>query len=499
MGEAQNQAIIATADDAVLAKLSCVERGYYDDPFISAMARGASSASGLSTPDPPLRIPLCYSKDSDRVQFSSSGQLRLDKHHRPLSSGSARKIASGLEGRRTGEAMMNRFSPASSTEPIIRRGTHARVAAIDRTIRAFLSLSPRAEKQIVILGAGRDTTCLRYLFGFLQDHVKNGTKLSERDGDMRMKLVNVKPIVKWYEVDHPSVICAKARSWLPGCIPEGYKYQCTQTTGCDKNETAKSYSIRISEENVADATGCSTADEHKKYYHLIGHDLRSPPSELFSIFSHHGYVSSNPTLFVFECVMMYLPDVVSRDLLRFIVNSANALTSSTATNPFVAVAIYDPIPCNDRFGQVMLQNLQKRGILGNRNGRRNFANENSVDKNQDSPLSLEKSRTLLDQLAKLTQSGFDIAVGCHMMDAFDHGIVSIEERRQSARCEMLDELEEFVLLMKHYCLVVGVRSCKADGKDCSSRQDELAGYQLCSVGEKSPIGFQEGFCTVARK
>mmetsp|Transcript_9063 Transcript_9063/g.18713 ORF Transcript_9063/g.18713 Transcript_9063/m.18713 type:complete len:499 (+) Transcript_9063:124-1620(+) len=498
MGEAQSQAIIATADDAVLAKLSCVERGYYDDPFISAMAIGASSASGLSTPNPPLRIPLRYSKDSDRVQFSSSGQLRLDKHHRPLSPGSARKIASGFEGRMTGEAMMNRFPPAPSTEPIIRRGTHARVAAIDQTIRAFLSLSPGAEKQIVILGAGRDTTCLRYLFGFLQNHVKNTTKLSEKDGDMRIKLVNVKPMVKWYEVDHPSVICAKARSWLPGCIPEGYKYQCTQITGCDKNETSKSYSIRISEENAADATGCSIADEND-YYHLIGHDLRSPPSELFSIFSHHGYDSSNPTLFVFECVMMYLPDVVSRDLLRFIVESANALASPTATNPFVAVAIYDPIPCNDRFGQVMILNLQKRGILGNRHGRRNFTNENTLDVNKDSPLSLEKTRTLSDQLAKLIQSGFDIAVGCHMMDAFDHGIVSIEERKRSTRCDMLDELEEFVLLMKHYCLVVGVRSCDADGGDCTSRQDKLVGYQLCSMGEESPIGFQEGFCTVARK
>ncbi|KAL7463468.1 hypothetical protein ACHAXS_003834 [Conticribra weissflogii] len=499
MGDAQNQAIIATADDAVLAKLSCVERGYYDDPFITAMARGASSASGLSTPDLPLRIPLRYSNHSNRVQFSSSGQLRLDKHNWPLSSGSARKIASSVEGRIGGGARMSRFPPASSTEPIIRRGTHARVAAIDQTIRAFLSQATGAEKQVVILGAGRDTIYLRYLFGYLQSYDKNPKQMKESHDDMQIEMVQTESIVKWYEVDHPSVIFEKARSWLPGCIPEGYTYQCTQIIGRDENSTAKSYSIRISEENAGDANGCSSATD-RDCYHLIGHDLRLPPSEMFKILSRHGYDSSNPTLFVFECVMMYLPDDISRDLLRFIAISVKESSSPTATNPFVAVVIYDPIPCNDRFGQVMLQNMQKRGIVGKRISRHNRTNESTEDDdNQDSPLSLEKTQTLSDQLAKLIQSGFDIAVGCHMMDAFEHGIVSIEERRQSARCEMLDELEEFVLLMKHYCLVVGVRSCDSDLGDCSSRKDNLAGVQLCSVGEKSPVGFKEGYCTVVRK
>lgn len=36
-----------------------------------------------------------------------------------------------------------------------------------------------------------------------------------------------------------------------------------------------------------------------------------------------------------------------------------------------------------------------------------------------------------------------------MLDAYDHWMVSAENWRRAARCEMLDELKKFVLLMRH--------------------------------------------------
>ena len=78
-----------------------------------------------------------------------------------------------------------------------------------------------------------------------------------------------------------------------------------------------------------------------------------------------------------------------------------------------------------------------------------------------------------------------------MMSAYDHGVISTEERRRAARCEMLDELEEFVLLMKHYCLVMSVsaKDCKGEGENNAANDNTLVGFQLCAVEKDSPVGF----------
>ncbi|KAL9185572.1 hypothetical protein ACHAXT_003349 [Thalassiosira profunda] len=404
---AHDAAVIRTADDAVRAKLSCVEKGYYDDPFVHAMARGAS----------------------------------------------------GLVDGRGGP---------SSTEPIIRRGTHARVRAVDRAIDAFLALplSPPDDqsaiakrdvvRQVVILGAGRDTS-------YLRRRTKTGANAVLGDD------------VRWYEVDHPSVIEQKARTWLPRCMSDGYGCSCAYNAG-----TGCSYSVAIAPQGVVE----------ESQYHLIGHDLRSSHDALFEKLANpqHGYDRSLPTLFVLECVLMYLPEVSTRELLSSLADSLTPSAKSDGhPDPFVAVAIYDPIPSNDRFGQVLVSSLQKMGIAGRR-GQRGQTDDDSQK------LGLEMTRTLDEQLAKVAECGFDAVVGCDMMSAYDHGVISAEDRRRAARCEMLDELEEFVLLMKHYCLLVGVCTVREKSNELDAGEDRSVGYQLCSVGEDSLMGFREGHC-----
>jgi len=395
-----DRAVISTADDAVLAKLSCVEKGYYQDAFIHSMAKGVKGANSKS--------------------YGSAG------------------------GRNS----------SSSMEPIIRKGTHARVCAVDKAISAFLSLqleedtsNAKGRRQVVILGAGRDTTYLRYRFGYQKGFEENQ--------------------VDWFEVDHPFVIEQKAHTWLCNSAPAGYKYNSEMNVA-----TGVSYRASFSSQGASDANDST--------YHLICHDLRSPPSSLFEKLSDpfHGYDRSIPTIFVMECVIMYLPDEASRNLLRYLAGNGAEADQSNQVDSFVTIAMYDPIPNNDRFGQVMLNNLQKRGITG----------QTHEDGERHEQLSLERTPTLSDHLAKLNKCGFDIAVGCHMMDAYDYGIVSIDDRRRAARCEMLDELEEFVLLMRHYCLCVGVHS--------TGDRYKAAAATLCSDGKDSPIGFQEGRCTI---
>jgi [phosphatase 2A protein]-leucine-carboxy methyltransferase len=125
--------------------------------------------------------------------------------------------------------------------------------------------------------------------------------------------------------------------------------------------------------------------------------------------------------------------------------------------------VYDPIAQYDAFGEVMEKHLVAAGMAG-------------------AHTSLLQTRTLEQQLKKLTESGFEVAVGCDMWSAYET-ILTDEQRLQANQCELLDELEEWKLLMQHYCLVVG--SSKASG--------------FCEVGRESPMGFLEKKCLTLRR
>jgi hypothetical protein len=125
--------------------------------------------------------------------------------------------------------------------------------------------------------------------------------------------------------------------------------------------------------------------------------------------------------------------------------------------------------------------------------------------------SLEVMRILTDQLVRLVRTcGFNVAVGCTMVDAYKHSVIRDGDREHAMRCKALDELEEFYLLMWHYCLLVGVASFSSRGIVCINVEEEddddgrasseLAcdddggsdvGIQLCSVGAESPMGFRD--------
>ena len=86
-----------------------------------------------------------------------------------------------------------------------------------------------------------------------------------------------------------------------------------------------------------------------------------------------------------------------------------------------------------------------------------------------------------------------------MVDAYEHGVMCDGDRRRTMRSEALDELEEFYLLMRHYCLLMGVASSSSHGvsrinvEDDDDRRESSAlacnddgesevGIQLCSTG-----------------
>ena len=388
-GTNANRSIMATANDAVFAKHATVEAGYYDDPFLEPFCRqstntGIVGASGEIRP--------------------GSGFSTLQQQHRQYQCPRRRQV-----------------------QPIIKRGTHARVCCMDRAVSNFLR-TPSKMKQVVILGAGKDTSFFRYRAGLLM----SGTSSPCID----------KGSVKWVEVDQTTVVIEKAKTM-----------QSSRTLffSTKLGINAPSSALQPSQHGYH----LDLNDGGKSSYSLVEHDLRESPQSLLEKLNLDADV---PTLFALECVLMYLPDTSSRDLLKAL---------STATNDTV-IACYEPILGSDPFGHVMERNLTKANV--------------AIPES-----SLLRTRTIYDQMSKVMSSGFSSkVVGCDMWQAYET-ILSHDQRQRANKAEFLDELEEWTLIMKHYCFLV------AHGGKKPSR---FWSDTFCNVGKDSAFGFSAGKCLV---
>eukprot|EP00980_Cylindrotheca_fusiformis_P003276 scaffold738_cov124-Cylindrotheca_fusiformis.AAC.15 len=298
-------------------------------------------------------------------------------------------------------------------QPIIKRGTHARVCCMDRAISAFCNSTRKfSRRQIVVVGAGKDTSYFRYLSGDIMGMDEELTPAP----------------CTWYEVDHTAVTQEKKQiiedsELLSSCCPL----------------TSTSYGF----------FSVSKKDKNHEY-HLVEHDLRDDPSLLLEKL---GLDYALPTLFLMECVLMYIPDTASRRLIT-------ALSKATER---VWMVCYEPILGNDPFGKMMQQNLTQAGV----------ATPESC---------LLRVRTLQAQLEKLIESNFSRAVGCDMWSAYQT-VLTQAQRQQANKCEFLDEMEEWILIMQHYCFV-------------AATTESIERDMLTSVGDNSPLGFATKSCQV---
>jgi [phosphatase 2A protein]-leucine-carboxy methyltransferase len=164
------------------------------------------------------------------------------------------------------------------------------------------------------------------------------------------------------------------------------------------------------------------------YYNIHAMDLRTltltPPPSLPNI-SHDA-----PTLILSECCLIYLTPNDATSILK-------ALTQRFLPSPTpVALVIYEPIRPNDQFGRTMVSNLATRGIV------------------------LETLRTypsLTSQRLRLAETGFPSGQCAADTDFIFDRWISDAEKERIAKLEMVDELEEWTLLAKHYCVAWGWR------------------------------------------
>lgn len=157
-------------------------------------------------------------------------------------------------------------------------------------------------------------------------------------------------------------------------------------------------------------------------FSLIGADLRDS-TKLVSILRIAGFNPELPTLFFSECVLVYIEK-------QFV----DELSSSMATlvNNEAMWVTYDMINPHDRYGQVMVHNLAAAGF--------------HIPGIKDFP-TLEAERN------KFLNNGWCFAQSCTMRHFYDT-VVTEEEKKRMKDLEIVDEVEEWNLIMEHYSLTI---------------------------------------------
>ncbi|CAM9216742.1 unnamed protein product [Pylaiella littoralis] len=163
-------------------------------------------------------------------------------------------------------------------------------------------------------------------------------------------------------------------------------------------------------------------------YKLVGADLRDSAALEEALIS-AGADFSAPTIFLAECVLVYMEPAESAALLQW---CGSIFRDSL-------VAAYEMTSPHDAFGKMMKQNIQRMGCL---------------------LPGFEPYPSLLSQEERFKLAGWDAARATDMLSVFQNFLDPGEVRRIT-KIEMLDEVEEWELIMRHYCLVVAARGQEA--------------------------------------
>lgn len=159
-------------------------------------------------------------------------------------------------------------------------------------------------------------------------------------------------------------------------------------------------------------------------YRLLAVDLHEIAT-LETALTGAGWMPSAPTLVIAECLLVYMVPNVSRALLEFFGNRC----------PSAVLVTYEMVHPDDPFGRMMLDNLRRRGcpLLG-----------------------LVAVPDVAAQRERCLACGWGRAEAVEMLSYWEE-VVSSEERKRVSRLGMLDELEEWRLLLGHYCVTLAVR------------------------------------------
>ncbi|XP_031617022.1 leucine carboxyl methyltransferase 1 [Contarinia nasturtii] len=254
--------------------------------------------------------------------------------------------------------------------PEINRGYFARVKGIEIFIDKFLEKT--GDKcQIINLGCGFDT-----LYWRLRDA-----------GHM---------ITNFIELDFPMVTSRK-------CMAIKRHKNLLSKLHCEDGE------VRF-----------NPTDMHAANYHVMGVDLRHI-DEIENKLKQAEVDFTLPTLFLAECVLVYIESEHCSNLLKWL--------SSHFSSGFIVN--YEQVNMNDRFGEVMLSNLRSRGcdLAG-----------------------VEACQTLDTQIDRFLNCGWHGAKAWDMVQVYQS--LPSNEIQRIEKLELLDEAELLTQLFQHYCISI---------------------------------------------
>lgn len=162
-------------------------------------------------------------------------------------------------------------------------------------------------------------------------------------------------------------------------------------------------------------------------YYIHACDLRQLPERF------HGMDPKLPTLLISECCLIYLSPLEAQKVLAYFTN-----TFSSAP---LAITIYEPINPHDSFGKTMVKNLIARGLHLQ---------------------TMEMYSNLDEQKTRLREIGFESR--SEDVNFIWHEWIDGAEKERVESLEWMDEIEEFVLLAKHYCISWGWKGWIDPGK-----------------------------------
>ena len=367
----RGEGAVGTSDDALWSKWEAARWGYVEDGFVEAMAAGQGDGEG--------------------------SRRRLGEERRPRP-----------DGRESGADVWRRTHP----DPIMHRGTYARITAIRRLCEWFLwgevdaELHPpnadgrcrRSRRRIVSFGAGLDTLPLVLLQA-------NRQRSERREGAAQVEFV---------ELDMAELVADKARRIVSNAMLR----DAVQYGTADGDEPSSPSLIALSTDG----------------YQLIAADLRDASSlrDAMAAAGVGGDARDRdvPTLFLLECVLVYLTPEACEQLLHFLASLGLRR---------VAYVRYDPLGLQDAFGSQMVRNLEERGV--------------PLHGLSAAP-SVEHLVQQAQQVVRAASGSAAVhATGLDMWEVYHTLMQDIAERKRVESLEWLDEIEQFALLMRHYALV----------------------------------------------
>ena len=251
--------------------------------------------------------------------------------------------------------------------PLMNRGNYARSMAMQTVVERFLTLDSEdcKKRQIVSLGCGFDTLYFR---------------LAAYRGDLLEKLESF----RYFEVDFAQVVSNKR-------------------------------AVLKSDERFAPLVSSGSI------YALFDCDLRNT-AELTRLLESHGFEHDAPTLFLSECVLIYMSPEEGSAIIEW----------AAKTVPHSAFCTYEQINPHDAFGKTMIRNLEARNI----------------------PLhSLMTYPDLEAQRGRYTQAGYRWSNARNMINLYERYLDQTETKRVNL-LEPLDEVEEWRLVLSHYMVVL---------------------------------------------